>query len=408
MPNGATQPHGQRTIHFETGGPTAAEAVAALRSTPPTHLGDEPVNTIAAETETETDIDGSGSLVLHLDHATVSISATTESELVLTATSQREPMVDARQHVTRLLAACATLAADPERAKTTTALNRSTANNPDTDIDIDTVEPRAHELFQAAPTTLTRQQALDLTIRSIDLTTLAGDDTPGRVRALCAQALAPDPTDDQVGPTAAVCVYPPLVSLAVELTDRRDVAVASVAGAFPSGLSSLKVRLLDIDEALAAGADEIDVVINRAAFVSGHHDLVTAELTAMRERIGSKTMKVILETAELESPAAIRAAAALAIQAGADWIKTSTGKAKVGATPLAVLIMAQAIADHHRQTGTAIGLKISGGVRTSTQALGYLTIVETTLGTDWLSPTRIRFGASSLLTAVVADRAAIA
>ncbi len=233
-------------------------------------------------------------------------------------------------------------------------------------------------------------------VRCLDLTTLRGDDTRGRVRRLCARAVRPDGTDASVGPVAAVCVYPRLVPVAVHATAGTPVAVASVAGSFPTGLSDLDTRLRDISAAVGAGASEIDVVLDRSAFLDGRDDEVSAGLLAAREVSAGTTLKVILETAELGSPAAIAAAAELAIGSGADFIKTSTG-AVGGATPLAVRTMAEVIRAESERSGRVIGLKVSGGVRTADEALGHLEIIRSVLGPAWLRADRLRFGASSLL-----------
>ena len=193
---------------------------------------------------------------------------------------------------------------------------------------------------------LQRADDLRLVVRCTDLTTLEGDDTPGRIRALCSQALRPDPADPTVGPVAAVCVYPALAPLAAELLAGTPVAVASVAGAFPSGLSPLEVRVAEVRAAVAAGAQEIDTVLNRSAFLSGRSDIASAELGALKEAAGGAHFKVILEVCELGSGGAIAEATRLAIGAGADMVKTSTGKGAAGASPEAVLAMAQTVAEH--------------------------------------------------------------
>ncbi len=248
---------------------------------------------------------------------------------------------------------------------------------------------------------------LHLLVRAVDLTTLQGDDTPRRVRSLCATARRPDPSDAGIGPVAAVCVYPALVATAAAAVAGSPVKVASVAGAFPSGLSHLEVRLADIERAVTDGADEIDVVLNRSAFLSGDHARVGDELAAFRRAAGATKLKVILEVGELVTPAAIGRAAELAIEAGADTIKTSTGKIPVGASPDAVAVMAQVVADHHRATGHRVGIKVAGGVRTAADGLGYLNLVRHLAGDDWLDPALFRIGASSLLAALVADLHAI-
>lgn len=395
---------GQQSVRFEPDGPTPAEVMEWLRNNPPTSLGDAPILQIEDLLADGGPLPATDALIVETNQCRLIVRPSgTEAKLKVYGecwdeppTAGEPPPTDrghAHNQLTKTLTAFVAMVSDPERAMTVARLG---ALRRDTDVDID---DRASALFATTPTTISRSDGLRLAIASIDLTTLAGDDTNGRVRALCAQARRPDPTDATVGPTAAVCVYPNLVSLAVELTAGSGVAVASVAGAFPSGLSSLEVRLSDIAEAVCAGADEIDVVINRAAYLAGNHARVTDELRAMRDQIGGRVMKVILETGELGSPQAIRGAAELAMAAGADWIKTSTGKSSTGATPVAVLAMAEAIAEH----AGPVGLKVSGGVRTSADALGYLAIIEDVLGPDWLTPDRVRFGASGLLATLVAD-----
>lgn len=275
---------------------------------------------------------------------------------------------------------------------------------PDFELDADAeaaAADRATQLMSRASTGAAAVSDLALVVRCIDLTTLEGDDSVGRVRALCAQAIQPDPTNPDVGPTAAVCVYPSLVGLAAQLTSETDVRVASVAGAFPTGLSSLEVRVADIEAAVAAGADEIDIVLNRSLFLDGALDEVKDELEASRVAAGDSSLKVILEVGELRSSTLIRRAAELAIAANADFIKTSTGKTKINATPGSVLVMAEVIAAHHRNTGERVGLKIAGGVRTAEDALAYVSLVRSILGEEWLTPELFRFGASSLLGSVV-------
>ncbi len=260
---------------------------------------------------------------------------------------------------------------------------------------------RASQLFESRTVDAARLADLRLAIRCIDLTTLEGDDTPARVRALCATARRPDPADSSVGPVAGVCVYPALVGVAAELLAGSPVAAVSVAGAFPSALTSLAVRLADLEYALAEGAEEIDVVLNRSAFLQGDEGQVRSELHQFRSAAADVILKVILETSELGSPTRIAHATELALACGADFVKTSTGKSKAGATPEAVMAMAEAVADHHRRTGTVVGIKVSGGVRTSEDALGYIAIVRAVLGEEWLSPDRFRIGASSLLADLV-------
>ena len=249
-----------------------------------------------------------------------------------------------------------------------------------------------------------RQRADDLAliVRCIDLTTLEGDDTAARVRALCAQARRPDVGNPTLGPVAAVCVYPEFVPLTAQLLSGTTVATASVAAGFPAGLVALAVRLADIRDAVARGADEVDVVINRSALLSGHLDRMRDELEQYRDAAEGVELKVILEVGELDERRIITAAQ-LSMEAGADFIKTSTGKAKVNATPAAVRTMAEAIGSFAHESGRNVGLKIAGGVRSADDALGYVSIVRDVLGDQWLHPDLLRFGASSLLDAVIAE-----
>ncbi len=244
---------------------------------------------------------------------------------------------------------------------------------------------------------------LRLAIRCIDLTTLEGSDTPERVRALCAEAVRPDEEDPSVGPTAAVCVYPFLVPTAAEAVAGSSVKVASVAAGFPAGLTPLDARLLEITAARDAGAHEIDVVINRSLALSGRLDDAAAELERMRDAAGDAALKVILETGELAEAGLIGPATDAAIAAGADFVKTSTGKTSPSATPEAVAEIASRVAAHHDATGRQVGIKVSGGVRSSDDARAYLDLVRAHLGEDWMHPDRFRFGASKLLGALVAD-----
>ena len=245
---------------------------------------------------------------------------------------------------------------------------------------------------------------LELAARCIDLTTIEGADTPGKVRALCARALRPDPDDPAMAPVAAVCVYGSLVADARAALGDAPVHVASVAGAFPSGQSHLHERLEEIRAAVADGADEIDIVLNRNALLAGRLDVVHDEVAASKEACGTAHLKTILETAELGSYETVRLASMVAMAAGSDVIKTSTGKLPVGATPPVALCMAEAIRDFADATGREVGLKLAGGIRTSKQALGYLALVNETLGIAWLDPDRFRIGASSLLNDIVLQR----
>lgn len=266
------------------------------------------------------------------------------------------------------------------------------------------LEARAAELGTRSIKGAAQLAALDLSIRCMDLTTLEGADTPGRVRGLCNRALHPDPQDPACPTVAAVCVYPSLVPTAVAALAGTPVKVASVAGAFPSGQSSIANRLDDIRRAVADGADEIDIVIDRGKFLSGRLAECYDEIAAAKDACGTAHLKTILEVGELGGFDAIRRASMLAMAAGSDVIKTSTGKIGVSATPPIALCMAEAIRDFTHQTGRVVGLKLAGGIRTSKQARHYLVIVNETLGAAWLHPDRFRFGASSLLDDVLLQR----
>lgn len=258
------------------------------------------------------------------------------------------------------------------------------------------LEARAAELAKRSIKAEAKLRALELIVRCIDLTTLEGRDSEGRVRALCARASAPAPG---LPPVAAVCIYPSLVGVAKATLAGSAVKVASVATAFPSGLSPLDVKLADTQAALDSGADEIDMVIDRGAILAGRDAQVAAEIAAVRELCAARgaALKVILEAGELGSYAAIRRASDLALGAGADFIKTSTGKIGISATPAIALLMCEALRAFEQRTGRVVGLKLAGGIRTTKSALGYLAIVAETLDARWLHPGRLRFGASSLL-----------
>jgi deoxyribose-phosphate aldolase len=247
--------------------------------------------------------------------------------------------------------------------------------------------------------------ALDAAIRMMDLTTLEGADTPGKVRGLCAKARRPDPGDAAVPPVAAVCVYPDLVGLARAELAGSGVAVASVATAFPSGRASLAVKLADVAEAVAAGADEVDMVIDRGAFLAGRYGQVSEEIRAVREACGQAHLKVILETGELATLDNVARASWLAMLSGADFIKTSTGKVSPAASPPVTLVMLTAVADFAAATGRMVGVKVAGGVRTAKDAIRYLVLVKETAGPDWLTPEHFRIGASSLLNDLLMQRA---
>ncbi len=263
------------------------------------------------------------------------------------------------------------------------------------------LEARAAALASRSIKKASKLAALDLAVRCMDLTTLEGADTPGKVRGLCAKALRPDPADPAIPAAAAVCVYPLLVPVAVEWLRASPVRVASVAGAFPAGQSPIEVRVDEIGRAVAAGADEVDIVLNRGAFLSGRYGEVFDDIAASKVASGAAHLKVIIETAELGSYDAVRKASTLAMVAGADFIKTSTGKVAGSATLPVALCMAEAIRDFVDQSGRPVGLKVAGGVRTAKQAWQYLVVVAETLGPDWLTPARFRLGASSLLNDVL-------
>jgi len=291
-------------------------------------------------------------------------------------------------------------------------------------------EARAAMLATRSIKTTAKAWALDLAIRMVDLTTLEGADTPGKVRALCAKARRPDPADPTAPPVAAVCVYPSMVPTAVEELRGSGVHVASVATAFPSGQVPLDVKLADTRDAVAAGADEIDMVIDRGAFLSGRYGEVYRQITAVKEACGAAHLKVILETGELATYDNVRRASWLAMLAGADFIKTSTGKVSPAATLPVTLIMLEAVRDfreftsgsdghgreftsgsdgHGRgQAGRQVGVKPAGGIRTAKDAIRYLVLVNETAGADWLSPRWFRFGASSLVNDLLMQRTKLA
>jgi deoxyribose-phosphate aldolase len=244
--------------------------------------------------------------------------------------------------------------------------------------------------------------ALDLAIRAMDLTTLEGADTPGKVAALATKAVRPDPTDVSVPSCAAICVYPNLVPVALARTKGTGVKVASVATAFPSGQSPLEVKLEETREVVAMGAHEVDMVIDRNAFLSGRYAQVYDEIVRVKEVCGNKAqLKVIIETGELGTYDNVRRASLLAIAGGADFIKTSTGKAATNATLPIALCMLEVIRDVFEETGRVVGMKVAGGVRQSKQAVQYLVQVHETLGVAWLTPDRYRIGASTLLNDVL-------
>jgi len=268
-------------------------------------------------------------------------------------------------------------------------------------VDAVALEARAGELAKRSIKRESKIFALDLAIRMIDLTTLEGADTPGKVRALSTKAMHPDPGDPSIPSVAAVCVYPSLVAVARRTLSGSTVHVASVATAFPSGQAPLEVKLADVRAAVKAGADEIDMVIDRGAFLSGRIGQVYDEVVAVKEACGDAHLKVILETGELGTYDAVRRASLVAIAGGADFIKTSTGKVSPAATLPVTLCMLEAIRDVHDETGLVVGMKSAGGIRTAKQAIQYLCVLHETLGRDWMTPDLFRFGASSLLNDVL-------
>ena len=265
-------------------------------------------------------------------------------------------------------------------------------------------EQRAAGLATRSIKTTAKAYALDLAITMVDLTTLEGQDTPGKVRALCAKAMRPDPSDPSCPSTAAVCIYPDLVATAKAALGHSGVHVASVATAFPSGRAAMEVKLADTRAAVAAGADEVDMVIDRGAFLAGHYLGVFEEIAAVREACGPAHLKVILETGELQTYDNVRRAGWLAMMAGAHFIKTSTGKVQPAATLPVTLVMLEAVRDYREQTGRMIGVKPAGGIRTTKDAIKYLVTVNEIAGPDWLHPDWFRFGASTLLNDLLMQR----
>ncbi|MBO4274616.1 deoxyribose-phosphate aldolase [Microbispora triticiradicis] len=265
-------------------------------------------------------------------------------------------------------------------------------------------DARAAMLGTRSIKTTAKKQAVDMAIGMVDLTTLEGADTPGKVRAMCAKAVRPDPADASVPPVAAVCVYPDLVATAVAALAGSGVKVASVATSFPSGRSSLEVKVTETSLAVAAGASEIDMVIDRGAFLAGDYLKVYEEIVATKEACADSHLKVILETGELATYDNVRRASWLAMLAGADFVKTSTGKVSPAATLPVTLVMLEAVRDFRAATGRQVGVKPAGGIRTTKDAIKYLVLVNETAGPDWLHPDWFRLGASSLLNDLLMQR----
>jgi deoxyribose-phosphate aldolase len=263
------------------------------------------------------------------------------------------------------------------------------------------VEQRAAALATRSIKRESKLFALDLAVRMMDLTTLEGADTPGKAAALSSKAMRPDPADLTVPSVAAVCVYPNLVPHALERVRGSGVKVASVATAFPSGQVPTELKVEEAARVAELGADEIDMVIDRGAFLSGHYAKVYDEVRRVKDVSGSAHLKVILETGELGTYDNVRRASLLAVAGGADFIKTSTGKIQPAATLPVTLVMLEAIRDVYEETGRKIGMKPAGGIRYAKQAVQYLVVLHETLGTEWLTPDLFRFGASSLLNDVL-------
>jgi deoxyribose-phosphate aldolase len=270
-------------------------------------------------------------------------------------------------------------------------------------------EARAAGLGTRSIKTTAKEFALDLAIRMVDLTTLEGADTPGKVRALASKAIRPDPADPECPSVAAVCVYPDMVATVKETLGSSGVHIAAVATAFPSGRAALDIKLADTADAVEAGADEIDMVIDRGAFLSGRYQQVYDEIVATKAACARPDgedahLKVIFETGELQTYDNVRRASWLAMMAGADFIKTSTGKVQPAATLPVTMIMLEAVRDFREQTGRMIGVKPAGGIRTSKDAIKYLVMVNEVAGADWLDPDWFRFGASTLLNDLLMQR----
>jgi len=268
-------------------------------------------------------------------------------------------------------------------------------------VDAVALETRAAELATRSIKKQAKVQGLKLCIAMMDLTTLEGMDSPGKVRQLCSKARAPLPSRDDLPSCAAVCVYPDLVPIAVDALRGSTVQVAAVATGFPSGRTDRQTKLREVELAVAAGATEIDMVIDRGAFLAGRYGHVYDEICAVKEACGVARLKVILETGELKTYDNIRRACRIALLAGGDFVKTSTGKVTPASTLPVVLLMLEAVRDHYLETGRMVGVKAAGGIRTGKDALRYLVLLNETGGDRWMSPQWFRFGASSLLNDVL-------
>lgn len=263
------------------------------------------------------------------------------------------------------------------------------------------VEERAAAFGKRSIKTSAKLAGLKLATSMMDLTSLEGKDTPGKVAFLCRKAMQPLDPRYEVPSCAAVCLYPNLIRVAKKFLGDSGVKVASVATAFPTGLMPLRLKLEEVRGASRDGADEIDMVIDRGVFLAGHHSRVWDEIAATKEACGAAHLKVILETGELQTYDNVRLASEIAMRAGADFIKTSTGKISPAATMPVTLVMLEAIRDYFYESGIRIGMKPAGGIRTAKQALAYLVMVKETLGDDWLTPDLFRFGASTLVNDVL-------
>jgi deoxyribose-phosphate aldolase len=263
------------------------------------------------------------------------------------------------------------------------------------------VEERAATLARRSIKREAKLFALDLAVRIMDLTTLEGQDTPGKIAALASKAIRPDPSDPGIPSVAALCVYPNLVPAALEKVNGSSVKVASVATAFPSGQSPTHIKVAEVRDVVEMGADEVDMVIDRGAFLSGRYAKVYDEIVQVKEASGKAHLKVILEVGELGTYDNVRRASLLAMAAGADFIKTSTGKLPAAATLPVTLVMLEAIRDVYQETGRKVGMKPAGGIRQAKQAVHYLVQLYETLGAEWLTPDLYRIGASTLLNDVL-------
>jgi deoxyribose-phosphate aldolase len=303
----------------------------------------------------------------------------------------RQPDTLSREHASELVRAWAGGRPGPLGS----VLGRQTA------VDQVGVELRVETLKKRSIKKASKLWALDLAIRMMDLTTLEGRDTPGKIRALSAKAIHPMPGDPSIPSVAAICVYPALIAEAKEALKGSSVKVASVATGFPSGHTFRSIKVAEVREAVAAGADEIDMVIDRGAFLSGDYATVFDEIVEVKDSCGEAHLKVILETGELGTFDQVRRASILAMAAGADFIKTSTGKVQPAATLPVTLVMLEAIRDFEKATGKLIGMKPAGGIKTAKEAVQYLVVLYETLGPRWMTPDRFRFGASTLLNDVL-------